>query len=182
MTQRLPDAIEEAKNLRREIHKVLGQIHQDYERLQYNTVVSGCMKLLNTLEGQGISDEPAVETVRREGLSILLRVLYPACPHITCALWQDLGYEAAHGPLWDAPWPQVDPQALVQDEIGMMLQVGGKLRGSFKVPAQADKALCESLALQSEAWLKQAEQQGLAVAKVIVVPGRLVNIVPRSST
>ena len=75
----------------------------------------------------------------------------------------------------DAPWPQVDPQALVQDEIELMLQVNGKLRGSILVPAQADKAQIEALALASEAFTKQAA--GAAPKKVIVVPGRLVNVV-----
>ena len=105
----------------------------------------------------------------------MLRCLYPATPHISHALWSQLGYAAHLGDLLDAPWPQVDAQALVQDEIELMLQINGKLRGSILVPAQADKAQIEAAALAHEAFLKQAN--GAAAKKVIVVPGRLVNVV-----
>jgi leucyl-tRNA synthetase len=86
-----------------------------------------------------------------------------------------LGYAGALGDLLDAPWPQVDADALVQDEIELMLQVNGKLRGSIHVPAQADKAEIERIALASEAFVAQAA--GAVPKRVIVVPGRLVNVV-----
>ena len=86
-----------------------------------------------------------------------------------------LAYSSEHGDLLDAPWPQVDASALQQDEIELMLQVNGKLRGSVTVPAGADKAAIEAAALASEAFIKQAA--GAAPKKIIVVPGRLVNIV-----
>ncbi|MCR5884267.1 leucine--tRNA ligase [Rhizobacter sp. J219] len=161
----------EAKALRREVHTVLKQISYDYERMQYNTVVSGAMKLLNALEGFKVG-APAVI---REAFGILLRALYPACPHITWQLWQDLGYATVHGDLLDAPWPQVDEAALVQDEIELMLQVNGKLRGAIKVPAAADKAAIEAAALASPDFVKFAE--GKSPKKIIIVPGRLVNVV-----
>ncbi|WP_374434929.1 leucine--tRNA ligase [Inhella sp.] len=164
----------EAKALRREVHLVLKQISHDYERLQYNTVVSGAMKLLNALEGfkpAGEADQAAV----REGFSVLLRALYPACPHLTHVLWEDLGFAAVLGDLLDTPWPQVDEAALVQDEIELMLQVGGKLRGSIKVPAGADKTAIEAAALASEDFLKFSN--GAAPKKIVIVPGRLVNLV-----
>ncbi|MBA4261520.1 MAG: leucine--tRNA ligase, partial [Comamonadaceae bacterium] len=101
--------------------------------------------------------------------------LYPACPHIAHALWTELGYASAVGSLLDAPWPPVDDSALVQDQIELVLQINGKLRGSVTVPASADKAAIEAAALASEAFIKQA--QGAAPKKVVVVPGRLVNIV-----
>ena len=160
-----------AKALRFEVHTVLKQVSYDYERMQYNTVVSGAMKLLNALEGFK-GDAPAV---LREGFGVLLRVLYPACPHTTWQLWNDLGYAAAHGDLLDAPWPQVDDAALVQDEIELMLQVNGKLRGAVRVPAGADKAAIEAAALANPEFAKFSE--GRPAKKVIVVPGRLVNIV-----
>ena len=97
------------------------------------------------------------------------------CPHITDQLWRELGYSRAHSSLLDAPWPQVDEAALVQDEVELMLQVNGKLRGSILVPAQAGKEAIEAIALASEAFIKQA--QGVAPKKVIVVPGRLVDVV-----
>ncbi|MDO9314152.1 MAG: leucine--tRNA ligase [Burkholderiaceae bacterium] len=161
-----------AKSLRREVHQVLRQVSYDYERMQYNTVVSGGMKLLNALEAW-TGDDGA--SVLREGYGILLRALYPACPHTTWTLWNELGYAAAHGDLLDAPWPEVVEAALVQDEIELMLQVNGKLRGSITVPAGADKAAIEKAALVSPDLLKFAD--GAQVKRVIVVPGRLVNVV-----
>ncbi len=161
-----------AKDLRREVHQVLRQISHDYERMQYNTVVSGGMKLLNALEACKATDAAAV---LREGFGILLRTLYPACPHATWTLWSELGYAELQGDLLDAPWPEVDESALVQDEIELMLQINGKLRGSLTVPAGADKAAIERAALASPELLKFAT--GEPVKRVIVVPGRLVNVV-----
>ena len=165
----------QAKTVRREVHMVLRQVSHDYERMQYNTVVSGCMKVLNALEGFEPDGSPGDQATLCEGVSILLRILYPACPHIADRLWQDLGYARAVGDLLDAPWPSVDESALTQDEIELMLQINGKLRGSITVPSQADKAAIEAAALSSEAFVKQA--QGASAKKVIVVPGRLVNVV-----
>ena len=163
---------EEARTLRREVHTLLRQISFDFERMQYNTVVSGAMKLLNALEGYRGPPEPLV---LREAFGILLRALYPACPHLTWTLWNDLGYASAHGDLLDAAWPVVDEAALVQDRIELMLQINGKLRGAITVPADADKAAIERSALDSDEFQKFAD--GAAVKRVIVVPGRLVNVV-----
>ncbi|QHI98691.1 leucine--tRNA ligase [Xylophilus rhododendri] len=164
-----------AKALRFEMHNVLRQIDYDYQRMQYNTVVSGAMKMINALEsfkGEGV---PGAEVAAIEGFGILLRVLYPATPHIADQLWKQLGYAGELGDLLDAPWPTVDESALVQDEIELMLQVNGKLRGSLRVPAGADKAAIEAAALASEDFVKFAA--GATPKKVIVVPGRLVNVV-----
>jgi leucyl-tRNA synthetase len=162
----------DGKTLRREVHNVLKQVSYDYERMQYNTVVSGAMKLLNALEGFKAEGQSAAI---RDGFSVLLRVLYPATPHIAHQLWQDLGFAAELGDLLDAPWPTVDEAALVQDEIELMLQVNGKLRGAVKVPASADKAAIEAAALATDEFAKFSE--GKAPKKVVIVPGRLVNIV-----
>jgi leucyl-tRNA synthetase len=169
-----------AKALRLEVHSILKQVSYDYERMQYNTVVSGAMKLLNALEAFKQDDGTQVAAssdmaVLFEGFGILLRVLYPATPHLAHALWQELGFAKMHGDLLDAPWPEVNAQALVQDEIELMLQVGGKLRGSIRVAAGASKEQIEAAAVSSEAYLKAAA--GAAPKKIIVVPGRLVNIV-----
>jgi leucyl-tRNA synthetase len=165
----------EAKALRREVYVILKQISYDYERMQYNTVASGAMKLLNALEGHKGS-APQDLAVLREGYGVLLRGLYPACPHLTHVLWEDLGYASREGgDLLDAPWPTVVDEALVQDEIELVLQVNGKLRGAIKVAPHADKAAIEAAALASEDFIKFAE--GKAPKKVIVVPGRLVNVV-----
>jgi len=166
----------EAKALRLEIHTVLKQVEYDYQRMQYNTVVSGAMKMINALENfKGVDTAGGPQAVR-ECFGILLRCLYPATPHITHQLWSQLGYAAgAQGDLLDAPWPQVDEGALHQDEIELMLQINGKLRGSILVPAAADKAAIEAIALASDTFVKQAA--GAAPKKVVVVPGRLVNVV-----
>jgi leucyl-tRNA synthetase len=165
----------EAKALRLEMHTVLKQVDYDYQRMQYNTVVSGAMKMLNALEGFKATDTADGQIALIEGFGILLRSLYPATPHLAHALWAELGYAGQLGDLLDAPWPKVDASALVQDEIELMLQVNGKLRGSIKVSPQADKAAIEAAALASEDFAKFSE--GKAPKKVIIVPGRLVNLV-----
>jgi leucyl-tRNA synthetase len=165
-----------AKDLRREVHTLLRQISHDYDRLQYNTVVSGVMKLLNALEGAALADGAADAAALREGVGVLLRALYPAAPHVAHALWQELGFAAAFGEVLDAPWPQVDPAALVQDEIEYVLQVNGKLRGSIKVAASADKATIEAAALASPEFIRFSE--GKPVRKIVIPPGRqLINVV-----
>jgi leucyl-tRNA synthetase len=159
---------------RREIHLTLKQANYDYERLQYNTVVSAAMKMLNALEGVPATASGAAE-LAREGLSILLRTLYPIAPHVTWTLWNDLGYAKREGDLLDAPWPEVDPSALVQDEIELVLQVNGKLRGKLLVPATATE---EEIKVRAAAAPEVAKHGNGAPAKFIkVVPGRLVNVV-----
>jgi leucyl-tRNA synthetase len=165
----------QAKALRLEVHSLLKQIDYDYQRMQYNTVVSGAMKLLNALEDFKNDASDGDNAAASEGFSILLRVLYPATPHVSHALWQDMGYAKLQGALLDAPWPAVDASALQQDEIELMLQINGKLRGAIVVPAGASKEAIEAIAVASEAFVKQAA--GAQPKKVIVVPGRLVNIV-----
>ena len=164
------------KELRREVHHILKQANFDYQRRQYNTVVSAAMKMLNLLEPFKLNEACTIGTpVLAECISILLRILYPVVPHMTHVLWQDLGYAPAFGPLLDAPWPVVDESALIQTEINLMLQINGKLRGEIRVPAEATKEQIESLALQSTPAIKALD--GAIPKKVIVVPGRLVNIV-----
>ncbi|NCZ74816.1 MAG: leucine--tRNA ligase, partial [Betaproteobacteria bacterium] len=163
-------------DLRREIHHLLKQADFDYQRRQYNTVVSASMKMLNSLEAAGEHVESAVRT---EGFSILLRVLYPVVPHITVSLWQAMGFEAIQGDLLDAPWPQVDEQALVRQRVSIVLQINGKLRGSLEVPADASPASIEALA---DAWISEHDAlarfaPGQVIRKFIVVPARLVNVV-----
>ncbi len=173
--QKDPEFGAEAKALRLEIHTVLKQVHYDYQRMQYNTVVSGAMKMINALEDFKALESSGAQVALNEGFGILLRCLYPATPHLAHSLWQQLGYAGELGELLDAPWPQVDPAALVQEQIELMVQVNGKLRGSIRVSAQADKASIEQLALASDAFTKHSG--GAPVKKVIVVPGRLVNVV-----
>ncbi|MEG3001353.1 MAG: leucine--tRNA ligase, partial [Comamonas sp.] len=165
----------DAKALRLEIHTVLKQVEYDYSRMQYNTVVSGAMKMINALESFKGMDTADGQIAAIESFGILLRVLYPATPHLTHVLWNELGYANKQGDLLDAAWPEVDPKALVQDELELMLQVNGKLRGAILVPATADKAQIEAIAMANEEAQKFI--LGATPKKVIVVQGRLVNIV-----
>jgi leucyl-tRNA synthetase len=161
------------------MHLLLRAVTHDYERLQYNTVVSGAMKMLNAIDdaklGDGSNSASGDHAALQEAFGILLRTLYPAAPHIAHGLWVDLGYDVVLGDIIHAPWPEVDEAALAQDEIELVLQVSGKLRGSIRVPAGADRAAIEAAALASPEFLRFAE--GKPAKKVVVVPGRLVNVV-----
>jgi leucyl-tRNA synthetase len=160
--------------LRREIHLLLKQANYDLGKLQFNTVASAAMKMLNALEKahkESTADD-AHAPVLIEGFSILLRILSPIAPHICHALWVELGYGSD---ILAAPWPEPVEAALVQDEEELVLQVNGKHRGSVKVRVGADRTAIEAIALASEAAQKFME--GKPAKKVVVVPGRLVNIV-----
>ncbi len=165
----------EAKQLRFDIHTVLKQVDFDYQRMQYNTVISGAMKLLNALENFAAPESKGGKFALVEGFGILLRCLYPATPHIAHQLWKELGYSQHAGDMLDAHWPAVDEGALKQDEIELMLQINGKLRGSIIVPTDASKESIERAAAAHE--LVQTQAHGGAIKRVIVVPGRLVNVV-----
>jgi leucyl-tRNA synthetase len=162
----LPDA---PKTLRRQLHQTIQKVSDDIERRkQFNTAIAAVMELMNALaklEG----DDAVTRSVRQEVLEAAVAMLAPIVPHIAEALYAELKPGAV------MTWPAVDESALVQDEIELMLQVNGKLRGQIRVAAQADKAAIEAAALASEAAQKYLE--GQAPKKVVVVPGRLVNIV-----
>ncbi len=174
-----------AKDLRREMHSLLKQADFDMQRRQYNTVVSACMKMLNTLEDAakaGNASDAAQSSAAQEmnqalteGLSIVLRVLYPVVPHIGWTLWRDLGFADIHGDMLDAAWPVVDEAALTRDAIELVLQINGKVRGSVSVASSASQEDIQAAALATEAFTKFAD--GKSPKKVIVVAGRLVNIV-----
>jgi len=157
-----------AKAARFEIHSVLKQANYDFARFQFNTVASAAMKMLNALERFATGRN----AVSEEGLSILLRLLSPITPHICHHLWRELGLGEN---ILEAPWPEPLDAALAQDEIELILQINGKLRGAVNVPAAATKEQIEAAALASETAVKYME--GRPAKKVVVVPGRLVNIV-----
>ena len=161
---------------RREVHSNLKQANYDLGRFQLNTVASACMKILNALKAVppiDKADNPALHAeVIEEGLSILLRVLSPITPHICHQLWRDLGYG---DDILHAGWPEPVAAALEQDEIDLVLQVNGKLRGHIKVAKDASREAIEALASQHEAVARHAD--GKPVRKIIVVPGKLVNVV-----
>ena len=157
-----------AKATRFEIHSVLKQANYDFAKHQFNTVASAAMKILNALD----RFEGGRNAVTEEGLSILLRLLSPITPHICHHLWRELGFG---DDILHASWPEPIEAALLQDEIELVLQINGKLRGSARVPAGATQEQIEQHALESEVAKKYME--GKPAKKVIVVPGRLVNIV-----
>ncbi|AGX87034.1 leucine--tRNA ligase [Candidatus Symbiobacter mobilis] len=166
---------DKARALRREVHQVLGQVNHDYDRMQYNTVVSGTMKMLHALEDFDPAACPGAIVAMAEGFGILLRCLYPVAPHLCYVLWQELGYAAVLGDLLDVPWPRVDATALQLDEVELVLQINGKLRGAVRVPADAGRHAIEQAALQSEAFARFAH--GATPKKIVIVPGRLINVV-----
>jgi leucyl-tRNA synthetase len=157
---------------RREVHLNLKQASYDLERHQFNTVASACMKMLNALDRAPRADSLARAQLVAEGLSILLRVQSPITPHICHGLWRELGYA---GDILDAGWPAVDETALVQDEIELVLQVNGKLRGNIRVARDADRAAIERIALADPG--AQRFIAGQPIKRVVIVPGRLVNVV-----
>jgi len=168
-------APKEVKQLRFEIHALLKQADYDYQRIQYNTVVSACMKMLNAIDDAQLGDSSFAQAAIAETIGILLRVLYPVVPHITWQLWAELGFAQPYGDLLDAPWPTVDASALITDEIELVLQVNGKLRGNLSIAREATRDQIEQLAIAHEAVSRNLE--GRPPKRVIVVPGKLVNVV-----
>ena len=162
-----------AKRIRRDIHEALKQALFDFERRQYNTVVSACMKILNALLELNTSEtsSKAYDLVRAEGFSILLRLLSPIVPHITQELWGVLNGDS----ILNHAMPVVDEAALTREEINYVVQINGKLRGEILVVATASKDEIETLALQNDNVKKYLE--GTSIKKIIVVPNKLVNIV-----
>ena len=150
----------------------IAKVSDDYgRRQQFNTAIAAVMELMNTFDRTDKSGEHG-RAVAQEVLEVITRLLWPIAPHACQALWQILRPETA---LWDAAWPQVDETALVKSEIEVMVQVNGKLRGKITVAADASKDAMETAAMANEGAIKFME--GKAPKKVIVVPGRLVNIV-----
>jgi len=162
----------EQRKCRAELHGLLQQADRDVEKYQFNTVVAAAMKMVNTLSQIKEINDP----VYAEGVDLLLRLLSPIVPHITHALWQSLGHE---NDILVASWPQADASALVQDTVELVVQVNGKVRGKIEVAADAEKDVIEQVALADKNVQKFTEEKN--VVKVIVVPGRLVNVVVKSS-
>lgn len=166
----------EEKAVRRDIYTALKQAEFDLDRMQYNTVVSAAMKMLNSLDTLKDNTSEGTRAVINEGMSILLRTLYPIAPHITAQLFEDLGYDQRFSTsIVDAPWPKIDAQAMVADEVKYVIQINGKLRGEINVPAETPKSEIEAAALANPD--AQRFIDGKPVRKIIVVPKKLVNIV-----
>ncbi len=165
----LPPAL---RDLRRQSHQTLAKVTDDIGRRRtFNTVVASVMELSNALSRHGDASEQA-RAVRHEALEFITLALAPIVPHITHALWMALGHREA---VVDARWPQADPAALKQDSLEIVVQVNGKLRGRVAVPVDAQEDKVREIALADEGVARHVG--GKAVKKVIVVPGKLVNIV-----
>ena len=163
---------EQESEIRRAVHIAIQAISEDLnDEIQLNTAISELMKLTNAITGAGASN--LSQPVLQEALSVLIRLLAPFAPHLAEELWHQLGgAQSVH----QQSWPELDPTALVQDTVELVIQVKGKVRGNIKVPADADKDTLEALALASEVAQKWLE--GQPPRRVIVVPGKLVNLVP----
>ena len=163
---------EEDKAMRRKTHETLAKVTDDWGRRQsFNTAIASCMELSNSL-GRYESNSQQMLAVRQEGLLLLTMMLSPVAPHITQVMYAALGGE---GLLVQASWPTVDASALTRDTIELMVQVNGKLRGKISVEPDATQDRVEAMALMDDGVQKYTE--GKEITKVIVVPGRLVNIV-----
>nr|MDQ3028251.1 class I tRNA ligase family protein [Pseudomonadota bacterium] len=158
--------------LRYKLHHTIGRVADDYgRRLRFDTPVAAVRELLN-LYGEVEDRSPVARAVAQEVLEDAVILLSPLVPHIATVLWSELRPGTR---LLDQPWPTVDPRALVQDSIQLVVQVNGKLRGHLNVPASASREQIEAFALADDAV--QRFVNGQKPKKVVVVPGRLVNVV-----
>ena len=163
---------DEQKAVRRAIHLAIKQASNDVgQHHKFNTAIAQVMTLMNVLEKAATATEQD-RALLQEGLQTVALLLAPITPHISHELWQQLGQSGA---IIDAQWPQVDESALVQDSLTLVIQVNGKLRGQIEVPASASREDVEAAARANENVQRFTE--GTTIRKVIVVPGKLVNIV-----
>ena len=168
----LDELTPEQGTLRRTVHQAIAKASDDIgRRYTFNTAIAAVMELLNALY-KFEDNTPAGQGLMQEALDATTRLLAPIVPHLSHALWQALGHSNS---VLDAPWPEADPAALKQDTLELVVQINGKMRGKVAVPAQADEAAVQAAALADSNVARHLE--GKTVKKVIVVPGKLVNIV-----
>ncbi len=162
----------EQKAIRLKTHETLKKVSDDIgRRYTFNTAIAAVMELMNELAKFDMTDAQN-NAVMREAIDLIILMLTPIAPHITQQLWQELGHE---GLIAEAGWPDYDESALVRSELELVVQVNGKLRAKIMVPADADKAAIEEAAMADDKVQNNIADK--TVRKVIVVPGRLVNIV-----
>ncbi len=163
---------DDQRTLRRQIHETLSKVGDDIgRRYTFNTAVAAIMELLNALtHSTGATDQD--RALKQEGFEIVTLMLAPMAPYICETLWRELGHEAS---VMSMPWPKPEEIALLRDSIELVVQVNGKLRGRISVPTDAGRAQLEQAALSETNVRKFVD--GKAVKKVIVVPGKLVNVV-----
>ncbi|NNL07482.1 MAG: class I tRNA ligase family protein, partial [Gammaproteobacteria bacterium] len=163
---------EQQKAVRRKLHETLRKVSDDIgRRYTFNTAIAAVMELLNEL-GRFDDHSEQGKAVMHEAIIAVVLMLSPIVPHICQSLWQQLGYVSL---VAEQAWPEVDESALERDSIELVVQVNGKLRSKINVPADADNDAIENIALKDEKI--QLNIQDKTVRKVIVVPGRLVNLV-----
>ena len=160
------------KAMRLKLHETIRKVSDDFgRRLTFNTAIAANMELLNAVAK---FDDASAQghAIRQEVFDSMVLMLAPIIPHVCHKLWEELGHDSI---IIDHSWPEIDESALVQDSIEMVIQVNGKLRGKMQISADADKASCEASALENDQVKRFIDDQ--AIRKVIVVPGKLVNIV-----
>jgi leucyl-tRNA synthetase len=168
-TAQLSDGQRALRNL---VHQTIVKVSDDVgRRYTFNTAIAANMELLNAVS-RFDDDSAQGRAVVQEALEAVVRMLSPMVPHVTHALWQALGHAE---PVIQAPWPEADPAAMVAEQVELVVQVNGKLRGRVSVPAQADRAAIEESAL-ADANVQRFVEGG-EIKKIIVVPGKLINIV-----
>jgi leucyl-tRNA synthetase len=161
------------KTLRRQLHEAIQKVSDDFGRRHaFNTAIAALMEFLNAL-GKFSDQSEQGRAVRHEALEAMVLLLNPVVPHISHALWQVLGHPQTV--LEDQPWPQTDPAALLRDSVTLAVQINGKLRATIELAANASKEEAEALARAQPQVLHFL--QDMTVRKVIVVPGKIVNIV-----
>jgi leucyl-tRNA synthetase len=168
-----PELASGLKKIRHELHATLQQALFDYQRMQFNTVVSAAMKMLNALEAA--KAQPTAAALLREGIRILLQTLYPIAPHVAHTLWVELGLAEELGDLLNAPMPQPASEALRQDELELVVQVNGKLRGRVTVAANAGEEAVKAVALADDRVQKFVGDR--PIKKIVVVRDKLINFV-----
>jgi len=159
------------RDLRRKLHQTVRQVSDDFEKLEFNTIVSALMELLNDMlkaREEGAQGTPEWQ----EAQDIYLRMMAPICPHFAEEVWQRMGKPYS---IHQQPFPTFDPQAAAEEQITLVVQVNGKLRDRITAPANISDEAAKKLALDSE--VIQSYLAGKPPRKVILVPGRLVNIV-----
>ena len=160
------------KALRRKIHGTIDKVNDDIgRRYTFNTAIAAIMEMLNAISRAATADDND-RAIRREGIETAVLLLAPIVPHVTAALWARLGHNE---PLHDASWPRAEPAALAQSEIELVIQVNGKLRGRITVPTDCPRPRIEKQALAEQNVSRNIA--GQTIKKIIIIPGRLVNIV-----
>ena len=163
----------ELKTLRRQLHQTIEKITDDYGRRQtFNTAIAAVMELMNAY-GKVEGDDTVTRSVRQEVLENVTLLLSPIVPHICQTLWAELQKD---GVIEDVDWPSADQSAMVQDEVELVVQVNGKLRGSITVAKTMAKEVIEQHAV-AQPFVQKFLEDGASVRKIIVVPNKLVNIV-----